>query len=159
VRKGALDSGHSLAPGRRSHAWPNPNAVVGGLHAIERNGDDSGSRIDGAVQALTVQQGPVRNESDAQAQASKLATQIVPMWMKQWLAPRDVDVVAAKVHEILRHTAELLDRELPDGWFAALIFAVEAAQVASARDLQDAGMWLTRYAIERVRAQTKRTPA
>jgi hypothetical protein len=79
--------------------------------------------------------------------------------MEQWLAPRDIDVMAAKLHQISRYAAEPLSRELSNRRFAALVFAVEAPQVASAGDLPDARVWLARHAIERVPVQMKRTPA
>jgi hypothetical protein len=79
--------------------------------------------------------------------------------MQQWLAPRDVDVVATELYQLACRAADPFSRKFALRNLAAMAFAVDTAQVAATGDLEDAGARLSRHSIQRVPAQTKRTPA
>ena len=54
--------------------------------------------------------------------------------MQQWLAPRDVDVVATELYQLARRAADPFSRKFALRNLAAMAFAVDTAQVAAAEE-------------------------
>jgi hypothetical protein len=129
------------------------------LQPVERNADRRDSSILSAGESFVVEQGSVGDEGGTQSDPGKSATQSLPIWMQQWLAPRDVDVVATELYQLARRAADPFSRKFALRNLAAMAFAVDTAQVAAAGYLEDAGARLSRHSIQWVPTQTKRTPA
>lgn len=158
ARDGARDGRHGLSPGGAARTGAQANTIVGGLQPIERDADDADAGIDGQVETLLVEQSSIGDEGGAQSDFGEVSTQVVPIGTQQRLTPGDVNVTAAELLQLPGDAADPVGRELTWGGLAALVLAVNAAQVAATGDLPDAGERLANDAVEWVPVQTKRTP-